>query len=337
MKNVTIRDIAAEANVSISTVSRVLNDSSFVEESKCEAVKKAVKTLKYKPNVVARSLVSGQTFTIGVVANDIGSPFCGSLTQGVGMELHETKYSPIIVDAFWNVKTEREAIQNFIARGVDGVIILGGSLTLKELDQLAAEIPTIVVARELPDWKRNNIYVDNFSGAYKATNFLIDAGHRDIAFISGTKERRDATRRLEGFQKALSDRQLVFREELFVESDFLPATAVLAMETLLAREAIFTAVFCCNDLTAFGACRAMSRRGIRIPDDVSVLGFDDHPLAAYMNPPLTTVNQPGKMLGRKAAQAIIEAISNGEVAPQVIEPELVIRDSVSNHRFARNG
>lgn len=327
-KQVTIRDIARKANVSVSTVSRVLNDSSYVDEGKREAVINAAAALQYQPNAAARSLVRGQTETIGVIANDMGSRFCGAIAQGIAMELQETNYSPIVSDALWSEKTERKAIRNLVARGVDGIIVIGGELPLDRLNELCATKPTLVVARAIKSWNKSNIYVDNFAGAYSATSLLIESGHRDIAFISGVVGRQDATHRFEGFQQALSDRKIEFREELFIESDFVAESACRATETLIERGVDFTAIFCCNDHTAFGACQTLTKRGIRVPEDVSLVGFDDHPMAAYMSPPLTTVNQPDRKLGRLAAQSIIKLIKGVETDSKVIIPEVIVRDSV---------
>ena len=311
-------------------VSRVLNNSSFVEEVKRDAVVEAIKTLRYQPNVVARSLVSGQTYTIGVVANDIGSPFNDCIAQGIAMELQMTKFSPIIVDGLWNVETEGEVVQSLVARSVDGIIFIGGGLPVEELEELNSKKPTLLVARELSSWQHGSIYIDNFEGAYKATKFLIEAGHREIAFIGGIKDRQDAIRRLDGFRQALSEHEIEFHEELYADSDFMATTAVAAMDALLAKDLPFTAVFCCNDQTAFGANHALSERGVRVPEDVSLVGFDDQHLSAFMSPPLTTVSQPARQLGRDAARTMIGLIGGDESTTRVIKPKLVVRKSVAN-------
>ncbi|MEM6691003.1 MAG: LacI family DNA-binding transcriptional regulator [Planctomycetota bacterium] len=328
-KKTTIREIASKARVSMSTVSRVLNGNSFVEESKKQAVKEAVDALNYSPNAVARSLVKGQTYTIGVVSNDLGSPFNGKITQGIAMGLQATKYSPVIVDALWSKEMSTAAVESLVARSVDALIFVGGDIPVEELDQLRKKKPTLVIARELPEWSSDNYFIDNFAGAYSAAQYLIKAGHREIAFVSGIEGRLDSKRRFEGFNQALEEHQITFREELYVSSDFTAPSAVAAAETLLERQSDFSAVFCCNDQTAFGLRKVFSDRGLRVPEEVSIVGFDDDPLSAYMSPPLTTVRQPVKFLGREAAKAVVNLLSGEPVDSQVFKPELIIRESVT--------
>lgn len=327
-KKPTIKDIAAKAKVSKSTVSRVLNNSRFVNDKKRRAVLAAIDKLEFKPNQLARSLAGGKSLAIGVVTHEIGSPFYDLVAEGVTDGLRKTAYSPIFIDGRWDAVTEEAAIHTLLDRRVDGIILIGGNVTVKKIDKIKVQTPIVVVAREIPEWTTGNYYVDNFQGAFDATQYLIDLGHRDIAFIAGIMTHQDAIGRKSGFIAALKDSGIKFKEELFIEGDFRAPSGVLAAESLLARNVRFSAIFSSNDEMAFGARLLLYRRGIRVPEDVSILGFDDQPNSAFMTPPLTTVKQPAFELGLAGATAMVRLLENAEFEAPPFETKLVVRESV---------
>ena len=324
----TIQDIAEHANVSKATVSRVLNNSSVVNEDKRQAVLDAMQTLGFKPNVFARGLASGQSMTIGVLTQNIGSPYYDTITQGVIQGLHGTGYSPIIVDGQWKQNTETEVIQTLLGRKVDGLILVGGDVPEKELNELREQIPTIIVGRNLPDWGNQCICIGNFDAAYEATKFLIDSGHRDIAIIRGIKTHPDAIERFEGYAKALADAGIQLDDDLVCEGSFSGSSGVVAINSLLSRGKHFTAVFAANDMVAFGARLALHRKGIRVPDDVSLVGFDDQAESSFMVPPLTSVRQPAAEMGSAAAEAVVSLIKGESFELPELAAELQVRESV---------
>jgi LacI family transcriptional regulator len=331
-KTLTIDDIARKAKVSKSTVSRVLNNSSPVKESKRLAVIRTMEQLDYRPNAFARGLAGGLSMTIGIVTQNIGSPFYDSVTQGILRGLARSDYSPIFADGQWIPDVERSAIKTLIGRQVDGIILVGGNLDLAELDEVRKATPAMVVARHLEGWGAQCIAFDNRAAARKAVMHLIGAGHRSIAHIRGIKTHEDARARFEGYRLALDEAGIPFDAELVANGNFNGQSGVLAVESLIARGASFTAIFAANDEMAFGARLALFRRGIRVPDDVSIVGFDDQPNSLYMTPPLTTVRQPAVAMGEAAANGLLDLLQSRDLKPIDLPIELAIRESVAFRR-----
>lgn len=325
----TIQDIADRAQVSKSTVSRVLNNSSAVHQDKRSAVLEAMKVLGFEPNVFARSLAGGRSMTIGILTQNIGTPFYDSIAQGVIEGLAGTGYSPILVDGQWQQSTESEVIRTLLGRKVDGLVLIGGNVPVSELNQLRDRLPTIVAARELVGWENQCIYIDNVDAGYRATKHLIDFGHRDIALFRGIKDHPDAIHRFEGYSKALAESGIEFDSDLIYQGDFSGQSGVLAVNSLLARSTHFSAIFAANDMVAFGARLALHRHGIRVPEDVSIIGFDDQAESAYMTPPLTTMRQPALEIGAAAASALLNLINGESCELPQHHAELQRRESVA--------
>jgi LacI family transcriptional regulator len=330
---VTIIDIAARANVSVSTVSRVLAGSANVTESKHQAVMQAVRELDYRPNIFARSLVSGQSMTIGVITQNFGSPFYDGILQGILMGMDKTNYWPLFADGRWQPEMEIRALYQLLDRRVDGLIVIGGQLPEDKLCEVAQDIPLIITARNVPTLPEHCIYVKNFEGGYQATRYLIDMGHRDIAHITAAHTNPvaidDVYQRYRGYEQALKDAGLRLDPKLVVQGNLRQQSGVLAMETLLAQGRSFSAIFTANDQMAFGARLALYRRGIRVPDDVSLIGFDDETFAPYMVPPLTTMRQPDIEIGQAAVSAILEMLNGNQPTLPIFDPTLVARESVA--------
>ncbi|TWT84988.1 HTH-type transcriptional repressor CytR [Planctomycetes bacterium CA13] len=328
VNDTTINDIAERANVSKSTVSRVLNDKSVVNHKTRSNVLEAMKSLGYQPNAFARSLASGRSMTVGVVTQNIGSPFYDMIMQGVIKGFSGTGYSPIFADGQWEERTELDVIRTLLGRKVDGLLLLGG-FPGKELAELKERSPTIIVGRDLSGWEGQCVYIDNVAAAFEATKHLIDFGHRNIALIRGIEHHQDANRRFDGYSEALSDAGIKLDPELVVEGDFSAQSGILAINSLLMRGKSFTAVFCANDMVAYGARLALHRQGIRVPEDVSLVGFDDQAESAFMTPPLTTVRQPGIEMGEAAALGLVELMQGRSCKLPVLRAELQRRESVA--------
>lgn len=331
-KSITIQDIATDAKVSKSTVSRVLNNSTPVDAKKRAAVLKAMENLKFRPNVFARTLAGGKSMTLGIITQNIGSPFYDSVTQGVIKGLHGTDFTPIIVDGQWKKDIEKNSIVTLIERQVDGLIMVGGNLAPEVIDEIRGDVPMVLVARQLDGWENRSVFIDNTAAAKKATQFLIESGHRNIAHISGIKNHQDASNRLHGYCQALEEANLEIADELIVQGDFSGQSGVLAVETLLLRGVSFSAIFSANDEMAMGARLALYRRGIRVPDEVSIVGFDDQGNSAFMTPPLTTISQPATNMGRTASGMLISMVNEQTFNPPELAAKLVIRESVSRLR-----
>lgn len=330
-ESVTIQDIADKANVSISTVSRVLNGNKRVGEGLKTAVLQAIDELNYQPNYFAQGLASGQSRTIGVVTQNVGSPVYDAVLKGILENLSKQAYSPIFADGQWQAEREEEAVHTLIRKRIDGLIFVGGSLSEEVLVELSQQLPIVIVARNIKALAEHCIYMDNFQAAYNATRYLIDLGHTRIAHLAGISAHQDARERRRGYVQALEDVGVEVNHLLTVEGDFRRQSGVVGMEMLFAKREAFTAVFIANDQMAFGGRLALFRRGLRVPEDVSIIGFDDQPDSAFMIPPLTTVRQPSVEMGSAAAQHLLNQIQSDDTSPvtSTFQGKLIIRESVS--------
>ncbi|RDU94882.1 LacI family DNA-binding transcriptional regulator [Trinickia dinghuensis] len=331
---VTLDEIAKAAGVSSSTVSRILNGTAKVSRAKQQAVEAVIEKFNYRPNVLARSLASGKTETVGVLTQTVASPFYAEWLRGIEDSLHEPGLTPFFMSCRWNVAEEKSRIEQFIARRVDGIIVLHGQLDEASLASFARQTPIVVLGRSL-----NNVPglaglpIDNVQGARDMTRYLIAQGHRKIAFIAGPTTHIDAVQRLLGYRLALEEAGIRFSSQRIEQGDFLEAGGVDAMARLLARKAAFTAIFCANDQTAYGARLTLYRHGLRVPEDVSLVGFDDVPTSQYSTPPLTTIRQPIYELGRQAAAAIVRLIRKEPVTLTPVSLDLIERETVSAPRL----
>jgi LacI family transcriptional regulator len=329
---VTLAMVAEAAGVSPSTVSRILTGNARVSDDKRKSVEEAIARLNYQPNVLARGLAQGRTLSIGVLTQDINSPFYGEALRGIEDALAGTGIVPLFVSGHWNVQDEAERMTHLLGRRVDGIIVLTGRLTDEQIREYARRVPIVVTGRNL---KGNNIAsmrVDDFKGAYRATRHLIELGHRRIAHIAGPQDHADSVERLKGYRKALEEAGVAFDPKLVAYADFHEPSGVLAINQLLEARLSFSAVFASNDQTAYGARLALYQRNIRVPEDVSLIGFDDLPGSRYVIPPLSTIHQPVYELGQAAARMLLKLIEGGKSRATLPEPQLVARESTTRLR-----
>lgn len=326
-RTATILDIARQAGVSPSTVSRVLNGNTPVAAEKQAAVQAAIGQLHYRPNTAAQGLVRGRTMAIGAITQDVASPFYGSVLLGIEHGLRGTGYHPVFADARSNPKQELETFNLILDRRVDGLILIGGILPDETIVKAAEDLPIVAVARSIKGMEKNCLRVDNIKGAYLATSHLIEFGHTRIAHITGLLSQGDARDRRDGYYRALTEAGLEIDPRLVVEGDFQEHSGLLGVEALLTRGVAFSAIFVANDQMAAGARLALYRRGIRVPDDVSLVGFDNQPGSAYATPPLTTVEQPTYEMGRQAAQGVLTMLNGQEPIFPTFSVNLLARES----------
>ncbi len=324
---VTLDMVARHAGVSPSTVSRILNGTARVSADKRTAVEAAIAHYDYKPNAVARGLAQGRTLSIGVLTQDIKSPFYGEAMRGIEDMLAGTGFIPLFVSGHWNKKDEQERMAYLLSRKVDGIIVLTGRLDDEQLVDYAQRVPVVVTGRALEAPNLVSLRVDDYAGAYQATQHLIDSGHRRIAHIAGPTDHLDSLERLRGYKAALKANGIPFDKNLVAQADFHEPSGVQAISQLLDSRQSFTAVFASNDQTAFGARLALYRRNIRVPEDISLVGFDDLPGSVYTIPPLTTVRQPVYELGEVAARAMLSMLDGHEVSTELPPVQLVLRES----------
>ena len=331
-KNITISDIAKHANVSKSTVSRVLNANTPVNEEKKQRVLAAMKELDYRPNLVAQNLARGSSMTLGIVTQQIGSPFYDIVSQGIISGLSETNYAPVFADGQWDMEKELKAVHTLVDRYVDGLIIVGGRLSETELKSLEETHPIVFVGRRVTGFEDRTVRVDNLAAAEELTEYLIHNGHREIAYIQGLESQVDAIDRLAGYRAALEKHNIEFNPELVVHGDFQSESGKQAVSQLLSKDISFTAIFAANDEMAYGARLKLYESAIQVPEAVSIVGFDNQPASAYMTPPLTTVEQPAFEMGVEAAQQLLAMINKQERTIGTFKTKLIERKSVTNLR-----
>ena len=323
----TITEVARVAGVSVSTVSRTINGTAFVAEDKRQAVNRALQELGFQPNYLARSLITGRSMTLGVIAEEIVSPYYADVIRGFEHGLFGTPYQPVLQSGHWSQQRETEAIETLIYRKVDALVLLGSTLPDKALRDIAGRLPLVVFGRHVPGLEARCLTLDQHQGAYLATRHLIELGHRHIAHVRGPDGQQDAEERLRGYHAALRDNDLPALPELIVQGDFLELTAYQATLHLLERRQPFTAIFAANDQMAVGARLALYRKGLRVPDDVSLVGFDDLPGSAFTTPPLTTVQQPTYQIGRALAEHMLGLVQGQAPVLPAFELTLSIRES----------
>ncbi len=324
---VTLEMVAKEAGVSPSTVSRILNGTARVRDAKVRAVEAAIAKLQFMPNPVARSLARGKSMSVGVVTQSIDSPFYGEALAAIERGLLRARYSPLLVSGHWRENDERRGVAHLLSRRVEGIILLTSCLPDRELLNLSHGVPLVVTGRSVRGDRIYCLDVDSTPGARLATDYLIGQGHRRIAFLAGPQDRPDALQRLSGYKAALAAGRIAYTSRLVAHGDYSESGGHRAMTELLDARAEFTAVFAANDQTASGALLALHRRGLKVPDDVSVVGFDDLAGSAFTIPPLTTVHRSIDEIGECAAEAIVDLIERRVPRATVSAPTLAVRES----------
>lgn len=335
MSRVSIKDIARAAEVSHSTVSRALSRSPLVSAETRARIQRLAEEMGYSPDAQARSLVQGRTQTIGVVVTAITDPFIAELVQAIESAAYEHGYTVILASSSSEPEREIAAVEMLRSKRVDGVIVTSSrvaTLYQEQLDRLAAPVILINSHSPLPGQYTFAIGVDNRHGGCRATEHLIDLGHRRIAYICGPAAHSDDAGRQAGYREALAQAGLEFAPELVIAGTGRADGGERAVPRLLALPEPPTAVFCYNDMTAVGLLRAARGLGLSIPKDLAVVGFDDIPLASYVRPSLTTIRQPTAEMGRHALQMVLDlqsdsGLNHSGVADIVVFGELVVRES----------
>ena len=329
MARITIKDVAREAQVSINTVSRALNDKPDVRPETREVVLEAASRLGYQPNRLARGLRSNQTGVIGTIVADIANPFFASVVKGMGEEARAAGYSLVLQDTSEVYENEEAAIRTLQAEQVDGVLLTPVQSSQESLRMLReAKLPFVLVARHFGDSETNCVVADDVAGGRLATSHLLDRGHRRIGFINGPLVNSSARERLSGYQSALDERAVGVDRGLITDGALTMEDGYDHTRHLLER-AHPTALFAFSDYVALGAMKAVQEAGLRIPEDIAVVGYDDIDFSSCLQSPLTTVRVPKREIGRQVVRILIQALKQTELAPQVVRlpVELIVRDS----------
>ena len=342
---VTIRDVAKESGFSSTTVSIVLNNAPlarYIPAATKKRIERAAKKLGYRPNLFARSLRSKRSHTVGVMVCDMTDPYCTSVLRGIENSLYQSSYLPILTDVHNETTRFEKYLEMLLDRRIEGMIILANWLFV-DINLLAdlekSSIPTAMIGHELKTDSISSVIVDNKMGGHLAIEHLHSLGHRNIAFIRGPKGLGDTAPRWNGVRSFAQTSGLEIDPHLIVDlaesrdpiSGF--ADGYKLTEELIRTNRPFTALMAFDDMTAFGAIRALTKAGIRVPDHCSVIGFDDVAPAALYTPPLTTVRQPMEAMGNMAVNIVVEGMNavlekkaTGAVHRKVA-PELVVRES----------
>lgn len=343
--NITIRDVAERSGFSSATVSIVLNEaplSRYIPDATKARIQRAASQLGYRPNLFARSLRSRRSHTVGVMVFDMTDPYCTLVLRGIENALYQASFLPILTD----VHNERSRFERYLEmlldRRIEGLVVLANWLfvdinVLADLEK--SNIPTATVGRELKNDKISSVIVDNATGARAALDHVYALGHRKIAFIRGPHQLSDTAPRWRGVRALARERSLTLDPRLIVD---LPESGdpfssfeqgYKLTEELLRRHHPFTALMAFDDMTAFGAIRALRKAGLHVPEQVSVVGFDDVAPSAIYSPALTTIRQPMEVMGAAAATIVVEAINGAldnkpsRTIHRRIAPELIVRES----------
>ncbi len=310
---VTIADIAKKANVSKMTVSRVINGSGPVKEETAERIRQIIKELHYQPNLIARSLSSKRSNTVGVIIPKVKQVFLDSyiaeISSGITETVLERDYRMMLFPVEIDSKRNSDYLNIVRSHIADGLIILKSKINDPNISLLVEnKIPFLLVNHKKYKKKYNFIDTENITGAKMAVEYLYGLGHRDIAFISGSMDETNSIDRLKGYQSALKRLNLDYNPEWIINGDFCKEKAYEGVGRLLKLKKRPTAIFCSDDYMAIGAIERLKKEGLSVPADMSVIGFDDIELAAYYKPALSTIRQPLLELGKMAANYLIDII-----------------------------
>jgi LacI family transcriptional regulator len=342
---VTIRDVAKESGFSSTTVSIVLNNAPlarYIPATTKKRIERAAKKLGYRPNLFARSLRSKRSHTVGVMVFDITDPYCTPFLRGIENSLYQSNFLPILTDAHNERSRFERYLEMLLDRRVEGLILLANWLFL-DINLLAdlekSSVPTAIISCELQTDTISSVIVDNEIGAHLALEHLYSLGHRKIAFIRGPKALADSAPRWKGIRNFAKESGLAIDSRLVVDlpESRDPLSSFEAgyklTEDLLKQKRPFTAILAFDDLTAFGTIRALTKAGIRVPEQCSVVGFDDVATCAIYTPPLTTVRQPMESMGATAVSIVVDGINAAlekretSATHRKVAPELVVRES----------
>ncbi len=329
---ITIKEIAKKSGVSVGTVSKVLNYDMTVGEINRKKVMRTIEELNYKPNKIARSLSKGKTKNIGFIIPDITNPFFPALVKGASDVLISEGYYVHLCSSDDDPDKEDLYINDLKSMWVDGIIIAPSDTENRDVSVFnTITVPIVVVDREIEGLNRDLVIINNKEAAYEAVNYLIDNGHKKIVLLTGPEYTKTAQTRFEGWKKAVGEKKL-FKKELVFWGRFTIDSGYEMMKKVFDNLGKVDAVFACSDFIALGAIQAIEERGYKIPDDISIIGFDDIYLSRFLKPPLTVVRQPIYDMGKTAGEILLKKMNNiSDFVPErvVIKGKLVIRGSVS--------
>lgn len=329
----TIKDIAKKADVSVATVSKVINGYDDIGEATKVKVLKIIKENNYRPNANAQSLRTNKSFLVGLFFKDhqdsgVKHPFFSGIISGLEERLLENNYDMILFSANW--EDQFSYLEKCQFRNVDGAILMGVPKDDPKLPELLkAKIPSVFIDLDISADKASYIISDNEKGAREAVRHLAELGHQKIAVIEGEEITIPTQKRLAGYKAEMKAKNLEIKDEWIIQGRFSVEGGIQAMSEILKLEDQPTAIFCMGDEIAVGAMQKIKERGLSVPIDYSIVGFDDIEISQYLNPALTTIRQQKHEMGLEAANTILKMINQPglKVKPQIIETDFILRDS----------
>lgn len=329
----TIYEVSKLAGVSLATVSRVMNNNARVSDNTKKKVLDAMKTLGYRPNATAQSLASNRSNSVGVLVSEVHGPFFGQMMSGIEAELRAAGKHVIITTGHSEEDKEKDGIEFLISRNCDAIIAHVEAVSDEYLVELnEGKTPVYLVSRQVDVLKEKCISLDNELGGYLATKALIDLGHERIAYIAGPQFKADASYRLEGHKRALAEHNITFDENLFYIGDFKETGGIDGLKHFLNKQYQFSALVCANDEMASGAMKYAREHDISLPEQLSIIGFDNIIFANYLYPTLTTINNPVYDMSKMAAKLVLKEVylnKKLEIDP-LFKPTVVMRNSITN-------
>ncbi len=329
---VTIKDIARELGLSVNTVSRALNSKPDVSRQTRARVLETARRLHYVPNTIARSLVTSRSNTLGLVVTDVVNPFYSRIIRGVEETARQRGYTIILLNTNEQDEDERAAIRVLRSKRVDGMIISPVQVSHDHIAALQEDgYPFVLINRYFPDLDTDYVINDNRLGAYLATGHLVRLGHRHIAHITGPKHVSSVRERLRGYRQALDEGGIAADQQRIIHTNLSLEGGYQATQQLLDACPLPTALFTYSDLLAVGALKAIREAGLRVPEHIALVGYDDIEFAAFLEIPLTTISQPSYEIGSRGVELLLELIENPDEQRQrhhiVLEPRLIVRKS----------
>jgi LacI family transcriptional regulator len=330
-QKIRIQDVAAAAGVSTQTVSRVLNKKPYVTHATRQKILAAIHDLGYEPNLLARGLASNRTHVLGLVTYDFSDPTFAAILAAAEREAREHDYFFLVASSEFNAMDEAEILRLFVSHQVAGVIVTsqGRETDADIVSLLNKGMPVVDVSPFIRDNRIPGVTVNNLEGGYKAARHLLELGHSHIAMITGPMDNMSSRERMEGFCKALDESGKPLNPQLIAHGNWDYPSGYLGLRELMTHEIRFTGLFVQNDCMAIAAMEALREVGYRIPEDVSVIGFDDTPEASFSHPPLTTIRQSPQEIGRTATRILIDLIEHPEAIHDniTLPTDLVVRQS----------
>lgn len=328
---INIKDIAKKAGVSYATVSRALNNRPGVNEKTRRDIQKLAEEMGYKPNALARGLVTRESRTLGLVIPDITNPFFPEVARGVEDAASRSGYNVFLCNTNWDAGKENTYVEVLEEKRIDGLVLASVTDDGKTLEGFIRRgTPLVLVNRVLKDIDTHYVIIDNIKGGCMVVEYLLELGHTRIAFIGGLPHVEATRERLQGYRLAMSTAGMPVDEELILYDSFKKESGYQNTMRLLAIDPRPTAIFAANDVLALGVIQAIQDAGLRVPDDIAVIGFDDITFASYAEIGLTTIAQPKYVMGEMAAKILIEDIKEGDTGEKkhvVLQPRLVVRKS----------